>query len=452
MRFVRADQLALHQGREDDVLAVRAPHALVAREAHHRAGRAEEVDALAGRAGVVGGVGARAGAPGRAGVDLESDGGAGNAGVGHLGRHRPPPDEPVQPQLVAVQKALQRLRGAGDLGRADRLVGLLGVPGPGRVRAHALVVLVPVAPPDEAGGVRERLAAEAHGVGAHIGDQAFPVAPAQVDPLVELLGERHGAPGGHAQHRARELLQGRGDEGWGRAANRLLLLHAADAPGTPRHRLPGDARGGGLVQHHDVAAAPWLPGPGVEVLAGGDGLAAGLDEVGGEAGSLRIVPGPKGGSHTPVRRGLEPLPLLLPLDQQAEGRALDAAGAQLPPHPLPQHRGERVPEQAVEHAAGFLGANQLLVHPARVGEGGLDGRARDFVEGDALHGNTGLQDLNQVPTDGLALPVLVGREDEFLRPSRLLAQGGDVLLRFRRDDVDGLEVPVDVDAQAAPRP
>ena len=55
------------------------------------------------------------------------------------------------------------------------------------------------------------------------------------------------------------------------------------------------------------------------------------------------------------------MPLFFPLDDQANGDALHAAGAETGLHLLPQHRRQRVAVQAVEDAAALLRAHQVLV-------------------------------------------------------------------------------------------
>ena len=141
---------------------------------------------------------------------------------------------------------------------------------------------------DEPGRLGQRGLAEAHGVGAHVGDQTLAVAPAQIDPFVELLRQPHCPPGRHAQLGARRLLQGGGDERGRRAAPGLLLLDAPDPPRTGRRRLPGNTRRGGFIQHHHARGAPQRARPGVEVLRSGDGLATGADQIGGEAGFFAV--------------------------------------------------------------------------------------------------------------------------------------------------------------------
>src|SRR4029453_8050698 len=105
------------------------------------------------------------------------------------------------------------LRPAIHVGRADRLVRLLGVLGRRFVDARRLrqvfygVDAVDVEP---AGG--DGLVGERHAIGSHVGDEADRLA-AQVDALVELLRDAHGATGGEADLARGLLLQGRGREG-----------------------------------------------------------------------------------------------------------------------------------------------------------------------------------------------------------------------------------------------
>jgi hypothetical protein len=68
-----------------------------------------------------------------------------------------------------------------------------------------------------------------------------------------------------------------------------------------------------------------------------------------------------------------------------------------------------------------------------------------------VHGHLGLERLEQVPGDGLALAVLVGGEVELVRVLEQRLELGHLRPLVRRDDVEGLEVVVDVDAEPRPR-
>ena len=92
-----------------------------------------------------------------------------------------------------------------------------------------------------------------------------------------------------------------------------------------------------------------------------------------------------------------------------------------------------------------------LVEVAGVLEGALDRLAGDLVEDHPLDRDLGLEHLQQVPGDGLALAVLVGREEELVGVLERPLELGDLLLLVGVDDVVRLEAVVDVDGELAER-
>ncbi len=74
------------------------------------------------------------------------------------------------------------------------------------------------------------------------------------------------------------------------------------------------------------------------------------------------------------------------------------------------------------------------------------------MEHHPLHRDLRVEHLEQVPCDGLALAVLVGRQVELLGLPQQLPDVRHLLLLVRRDDVEGLEVVFDVDAEPGPAP
>ena len=66
-------------------------------------------------------------------------------------------------------------------------------------------------------------------------------------------------------------------------------------------------------------------------------------------------------------------------------------------------------------------------------------------------GHLGLERVEQVPGDGLALAVGVGGEQHLVDRLQRVLELGDLPLLLRRDDVEGGEGVVDVDAEARPR-
>ena len=157
------------------------------------------------------------------------------------------------------------------------------------------------------------------------------------------------------------------------------------------------------------------------------------------------------GLEVPVPGGAERDALLLPVHDEAHGDGLHAAGRQLRHDLLPQHRRDLVAVQPVEHAAGLVGLDQAVVHVARAGDRGPDRLGSDLVEDHPPGRDLGLEFLDQVPGDRLALPVLVGGEQEFVGVLEQLLELADLLALVRVHHVQGLEVGVDVDAEPGPR-
>ena len=184
----------------------------------------------------------------------------------------------------------------------------------------------------------------------------------------------------------------------------------------------------------------------VEVLAGRDALGAEARERGRELTPFAREPG----FEIPVRRRPECQARFLAIDNQPHRHALHAAGAQSRAHFLPQHRRHGVAVQAIEDAAAFLRAHQVLVHVVRILDGLLDRVFGDFVKDDALDRNLRLEDLLQMPADRLALAIGVGGEEDFGGALQRGLQRLHVFSLVVGDDVVGREVAVGVDAEPAP--
>ena len=162
------------------------------------------------------------------------DGHAVVSGAGHLTGDEPAPDELVQLVLLRRQALAHGVRVQVHVGGTDGLVGVLsaglGLKGAGGLRIELGAVVV-----DDIGlGGLQRVVREPQGVGTHIGDETDRALTGDVDALIELLGDGHGAAGGHVQLPAGLLLKGGGGEGGRRLA---LLLRPPDA---------GDHKGVGL--------------------------------------------------------------------------------------------------------------------------------------------------------------------------------------------------------------
>ena len=244
-------------------------------------------------------------------------------GRSHLGGDRSFPDQLVQTPLIPVQQGLQLAVGqALDGGRADRLVGLLGILGAGlvapRLRRQRFLA---VAAGNQAPDVAQRLRGQVHRVGAHVRDQPAPYAVSHIHALVEPLGDPHGVLGGKAEPAGRFLLQRRGNERRGGVPPALLfphLLHDQFPPGVLEQAAAHLARGF-AVRDAELR----------QFFAAVAGQAAGENTVG--MGGVRL--------DGPVFPGLEAFDLFFALHDHAQGGALHAAGGQSGADLFPKQRG-----------------------------------------------------------------------------------------------------------------
>ena len=318
-------------------------------------------------------------------------------GGGHLAGDGALPDQVVEPRLVAVEEALDVLRRTAELGRADRLVGLLGVLRLGGVEAR-LVRDVPRAEGrlDRLTRRLDRLGSDLHAVGTHVGDQADGLA-ADIDAFIEPLRDLHRAGGREAELGGGRLLQRRGGEGRTRVAAGGLRLDAVDAIGRAFQHRAHQRRPRLVADRHLLQLVAVERGqPGAELVA------ARRREQ---------------GAQLPVFLRLEDLDLRLAIADEAQRHGLDAAGRAGARQLAPQHRGEGEADQIVEGAAGEIGVDQRLVDLPRVRHRVQHRLLRDGVEDDAAHrlGADHLllaQHLEHVPRDRLALPVRIGGEDD----------------------------------------
>ena len=226
-----------------------------------------------------------------------------------LGRHLagdcPLPDEPVQTQLLGLERTRQGVRVAPEARRADRLVGLLGAL---RLRlvdtapGHRVRLAKPVA--NHVAGLAHRHPGDRSRVRSHVGDEPD-VAVGRVDALVEPLRDRHRPFRAEAQLAARLLLEGRGGERRRRTPRQLA------GPDLRDDRLQV-AKGGGMT----------LGGLAVADVERG---AVDPDHLGRER---RPVVRREQRLEGPVLASCERLDLALPLDNEPDCDRLDPAGRQ----------------------------------------------------------------------------------------------------------------------------
>ena len=197
-------------------------------------------------------------------------------------------------------------------------------------------VVLAVAALNEAPDGGQGLLGKAQGVGTHIGDEAHGTLALNVHALVELLGDGHGAPRGHAQLPGGLLLHGGGGEGRRGAAVLVAPLHGLHQEGgvlrLPDHGLHFLRR----FQLRLFAVPP--------VVAGGKG------------DFFRLLT-QELGVQGPVLLRLKGLDLPVPVVHHAGGHGLHPARREAPADLLPQQGAQLVAHDAVQNPAGLLGVH-----------------------------------------------------------------------------------------------
>ena len=334
-----------------------------------------------------------------------------------------------------------RRRTEGVAGGPDRLVRLLGVldlrgvdaRGVGEVlRAVELACLRP--------GRCDRRLRQRRGVGAHVGDVAV---------LVEPLGDRHRPRGAEAELAAGLLLQRRRTERRvGPAGVRLRLDRAHHEVGVAQR--VGECLRPRLGQVDDLAGVLQLAVR-TEVAASRHPGLVDRVQLGGEHPLVVLLAGVEGPLEIPVRRDPELHPLALTVDDEPGRDGLHPAGREPGHHLAPEDRADLVAVEPVEDPSRLLGLDQVHVDLSRVLHRGADRARGDLVEDHPADRHLGLELVEEVPGDRLALAVLVSGEEELVGFLEQALELGHVRLLVARDDVDRLEVVVDVDPQACPR-
>ena len=317
-------------------------------------------------------------------LDLHAD--AVVDGVCHLAGQETAPDQAVEAVLLTGEVALDLLGRQVHVGGTDGLVRVLCTLFCLEAACGRGIILLSVAAEDKALRVGERLLGKAQRIGTHIGDQTHGALAGDVHALIELLGNRHGAPRRHVQLARGVLLQRGGGK---RRRGRALLIRALDAADGKRrilrllhdrvHRLAG----GRL----DFLAVP-------AVIVRDEGLPAAVIQ------QLRV--------DRPVLLRHEGADFAFAVDHHAHCRRLHATGGESAAHLFPQQRRELVAHDAVENTARLLRVHQILINGAGREDAFADHLFGDLVEGHAL----GLfiaqaQQCLEMPGDRLALAVRV---------------------------------------------
>ena len=280
---------------------------------------------------------------------------------------------------------------------------------------------------DVLAGLLDRRIRHAHGVGAHVGDEADRPLLSQLHAFVQLLGGAHRASGREAKLLGRFLLHRARRKGRRRLA---AALAGRDRRHYKRQLFDFGDDGAGCRFGFDLRlmSREFLQ-PGLERLAV-------LLEVGG---------------HCPVFLRDELPDFLLALDDQPQCDGLHPTRRQAGLDALPEHRRGLVADQAVEDAPRLLGVDFPLIDIEGVGQGFGDRVLGDLVEQNAadLAVAVAVQLRRHMPGDRFTFAVGVGRQQHAIgRVGRLLDLGEGLRL-FLNSDVLRREVIVDVDAQLA---
>ena len=283
-------------------------------------------------------------------------------GVSHLAGKKTAPDQAVEAVLLTGKVVLDPLRRQFDVGGTDRFVRVLRTLFGLKAARGGRIIVLAVAAENKRPGGAERFLAQAQGVGTHVGDQAHRALAADINALIELLGDRHGAARRHIELAGSLLLERGGRE---RRRGGTLLVRALDAF-DGKHRV-SDLR-------HD----------GIDLLRRGRLL---LFPV------FTVVMGKK----FLLRRRIEKLcvqspvffrrkgsDLLFTVIDHARGDRLHTAGAQTPSDLFPQQRRELVAHDPVEDTARLLRVHKVLVDRTRLPDALRDDFFGDLIERHAL--------------------------------------------------------------------
>ena len=306
-------------------------------------------------------------------------------GVRHLGGQEPAPDQLIQPVLLPGQASLNLLRVQFHMGGTDGFMGILRRGFCFECVEFPVVVLLAVAGFNKLCRRCHGLIGQAQGVGTHIGDETQRALTCHIHALIELLGDGHGALGGHIQLSGGLLLQGGGGKGRGCGTLLLCPLDTGDGKLLP---LNG-------IQHRLYLILIFQFFLFIPAMVMGRKGAGFPDPV-----QLHI--------HRPVLFGLECPDLVFPVHHKAGGYRLDAACRQASAHLLPQQGRELIAHDPIQNSSGLLGIYQILINRSGMGNGLPHNLLCNLVKGNAAGlAVRQIQKFFQVPGDRFALPVRV---------------------------------------------
>ena len=278
-----------------------------------------------------------------------------------------------------------------EISRTDRFVRFLSVLGFGRIATCFLrQILAAIGGADDFTGALIGFLGHLHTVGTHISDLAI---------LVELLRGLHGALGGEAEATRCILLKCRGDEWWWRITFDRLGFNCIDGEPVAAYCFQC------FISIRFVREAEFF-----------ELLAIQFNKARLEGGAVR---GLQVGHDLPVFLRFEHFDFAFTLADQAQRNGLHAASGPGTRKLAPQDRRKREAYEIIESTSREIGIDQLLIDIARVLHRFGHGRFGDRVEYHAAHANIFqnaaiFQRFEQVPGNGFAFTIGVGRENELL--------------------------------------
>ena len=348
--------------------------------------------------------------------------------IGHLAGHEAAPDQLVEPVLIPGQIRLQGLRVEAHIAGPDGLVcvlrGALGFEAAGCTG----VVVLAIAFFNVVLGGGKRFLRQAQGIGTHIGDQTHGALAGDVNALIELLRQRHGALGSHVELTGGLLLERGGNKGGRGRAALLSRLDLADGEELALH----------VGQDGDCL-----------LIVGERGLfpvfavVVGLEAAFPVRAFQRYVQGPVFLRH-------ESADLVFAFHHQPGGDGLDAACGETAANLSPEQRRELIAHDAIQNPAGLLGVHQIQVDGSRLLDGLGDDALGDLVEGHAPGFAVGqAQQLLNVPGDGFAFSIRVSCQIDGSGSFCSLFQFLDEIRFFFHRDVFRLEIVIQIHAHRA---
>ncbi len=240
---------------------------------------------------------------------------------------------------------------------------------------------------------RHGFVGDAQAVRSHVGDEPHRPRPVHVDAFVKFLSDLHGLLAREPKPDHTLLLEAAGLE---RRLGPVKLLGRINL---------GYTIGGCLKRvSHRVSLGLGF-GPELRPVVFGQGR---LEPLGELRRSMRTHVG----GDFPVLLGDEILDLAFPVGDEPDCDGLHPPGAQVPRADFfPEKRAQLVAHHAVQKAPGLLSVDHVHVDRTGLGERFLDRAVGDFVESHPPNAVlVQAQGLLQMPGDGFAFPVRVGRQ------------------------------------------